>query len=61
VTATGIGPESPAVLFLQRPPLQQHFTVIIENENTESPVQKPFLMGLYFFHPADGLIVLVDQ
>jgi hypothetical protein len=61
VTATCIGPASTAVVFFQRPPLQQHLSLVIENENTESPVQESLLMSFHFFHGAQGLIFFIDQ
>jgi hypothetical protein len=49
------------VVFPQGPLLQKHFSLRVEYENAESPVQQRLPVSFHFFYCAGLFILFVDQ
>jgi hypothetical protein len=61
MAAAGIGPQSGAVVFFHCTLLQEHFTFVIEDKNTERPVQYPEPMRFHLAQCTYGLVFFIDQ
>ena len=61
VAAAGVCPQIWTMVFARCALLEEHFALFIENENTESPVEQSFFMGLDLLHGARRFVPFVDQ
>ena len=61
MTATRIRPQTCAVIFVRSPLLKKHFTLAVENENTESPVQNGLVMRIHFLHDTYFIVRFIYQ
>ena len=61
MAAARVCPKSTAVVLVVGTLLEQQFSLAVENEHTERPVQNAFFMGRHLFHGALGLVQRIHQ
>src|SRR4249919_3243939 len=61
MTAAGVRPKSPAMIFVECPLVQQHLSLTVENKNAKGPVQLSLTVSFQLLHCPDRFILLVHQ
>jgi hypothetical protein len=60
MTATSIRPQPAAVVFFIRSLLKQEFTILIEEHDRKSAVERAADMGFHFLHGANSVVCFID-
>jgi hypothetical protein len=61
MAAAGIRPQASAVIFRQRPSLQEHLSPGIEDEYTEGPMQQRLSVSFHLLHGPNFFIKFVHK
>jgi len=61
MAAAGITPKTATMILSESPLLKQQMPFVIEDENTECPVQKPLLMSFQLLHAAYRFIIRINK